>query len=138
DEVSTSASTAGHISCPADSNGRPRGRPHRRATPTSPRCICRRRHGPAPTRREGSMPRLLASDPEWHKSIILYATTPAVAAQEYERPRKPMPARSKVTRRNAAPAQAYSRDLLLSLYEKMVLLRRFESLAQVACRKGET
>jgi len=49
-----------------------------------------------------------------------------------------MPARSKVTRRKAAPRQAYSRDLLLSLYQKMVLLRRFESLAQVACRKGET
>ena len=27
---------------------------------------------------------------------------------------------------------------LLGLYEKMVLLRRFESAAQVACRKGET
>lgn len=49
-----------------------------------------------------------------------------------------MPARSKVTRRKAAPVQSYSRGLLLSLYEKMVLLRRFEGLAQVACRKGET
>ncbi|MBL8580605.1 MAG: dehydrogenase [Rhizobiaceae bacterium] len=28
--------------------------------------------------------------------------------------------------------------LLLRLYEQMVLLRRFESVAQVACRKGET
>ncbi len=28
--------------------------------------------------------------------------------------------------------------LLLELYERMVLLRRFESVAQVACRKGET
>jgi 2-oxoisovalerate dehydrogenase E1 component len=28
--------------------------------------------------------------------------------------------------------------LLLDLYEKMVLLRRFETAAQIACRKGET
>jgi len=28
--------------------------------------------------------------------------------------------------------------LLLQLYEQMVLLRRFESVAQIACRKGET
>ena len=27
---------------------------------------------------------------------------------------------------------------LLGLYERMVLLRRFESAAQIACRKGET
>jgi 2-oxoisovalerate dehydrogenase E1 component len=30
------------------------------------------------------------------------------------------------------------RDVLLGLFEKMVLLRRFESVAQIACRKGET
>ena len=30
------------------------------------------------------------------------------------------------------------RDLLLELFERMVLLRRFESVAQIACRKGET
>src|ERR1051325_8746838 len=29
-------------------------------------------------------------------------------------------------------------DALLALYEKMVLLRRFETAAQIACRKGET
>jgi 2-oxoisovalerate dehydrogenase E1 component len=34
-----------------------------------------------------------------------------------------------------APLDAAS---LLALYEKMVLLRRFESAAQIACRKGET
>ncbi len=28
--------------------------------------------------------------------------------------------------------------LLLRLYEQMQLLRRFESVAQIACRKGET
>ena len=33
---------------------------------------------------------------------------------------------------------AYDAALLLGLYERMVLLRRFESAAQVACRKGET
>lgn len=30
------------------------------------------------------------------------------------------------------------KNTLLSLYERMVLLRRFESAAQIACRKGET
>ena len=30
------------------------------------------------------------------------------------------------------------RDVLLGLFEQMVLLRRFESVAQIACRKGET
>jgi 2-oxoisovalerate dehydrogenase E1 component len=30
------------------------------------------------------------------------------------------------------------KNALLSLYERMVLLRRFESAAQIACRKGET
>jgi 2-oxoisovalerate dehydrogenase E1 component len=30
------------------------------------------------------------------------------------------------------------RDVLLDLFERMVLLRRFESIAQIACRKGET
>lgn len=30
------------------------------------------------------------------------------------------------------------REVLMNLFEQMVLLRRFESVAQVACRKGET
>ena len=30
------------------------------------------------------------------------------------------------------------REVLLDLFERMVLLRRFESVAQIACRKGET
>ena len=30
------------------------------------------------------------------------------------------------------------REVLLDLFEQMVLLRRFESVAQIACRKGET
>ena len=30
------------------------------------------------------------------------------------------------------------RQILLGLFERMVLLRRFESIAQIACRKGET
>lgn len=30
------------------------------------------------------------------------------------------------------------RDVLLDLFERMVLLRRFETVAQIACRKGET
>ena len=30
------------------------------------------------------------------------------------------------------------RQVLIGLFEKMVLLRRFESVAQIACRKGET
>jgi 2-oxoisovalerate dehydrogenase E1 component len=30
------------------------------------------------------------------------------------------------------------RQVLIELFEKMVLLRRFESVAQIACRKGET
>ena len=30
------------------------------------------------------------------------------------------------------------REVLLDLFERMVLLRRFESIAQIACRKGET
>ena len=33
---------------------------------------------------------------------------------------------------------AISRAVLLALYEKMMLLRRFETAAQTACRKGET
>ena len=33
---------------------------------------------------------------------------------------------------------SFDKNTLLSLYEKMVLLRRFESAAQIACRKGET
>ena len=30
------------------------------------------------------------------------------------------------------------REVLLDLFERMILLRRFESVAQIACRKGET
>jgi 2-oxoisovalerate dehydrogenase E1 component len=38
-----------------------------------------------------------------------------------------------------APAPApLARDEMLALYEKLVLLRRFEATAQVACRKGES
>ncbi len=33
---------------------------------------------------------------------------------------------------------ALTADTLVELYERMVLLRRFESAAQIACRKGET
>ncbi len=36
------------------------------------------------------------------------------------------------------PAPALETEALLGLYERMVLLRRFETLAQIACRKGET
>ncbi len=47
---------------------------------------------------------------------------------------------------NDTPAAPKTRDLppgmtsqeLLRLYEQMLLLRRFELAAQVACRKGET
>ncbi|MBM2712680.1 dehydrogenase [Mesorhizobium caraganae] len=47
---------------------------------------------------------------------------------------------------SAARAREYSRGapnlpdrkILLDLFERMVLLRRFESIAQIACRKGET
>ena len=49
-----------------------------------------------------------------------------------------MAAQSKAPRRKPAKKATYDRALLLSLYEKMVLLRRFETLAQAACRKGET
>lgn len=46
-----------------------------------------------------------------------------------------------VARKNAQPAQSGNlpdRDVLVDLFETMTLLRRFESVAQVACRKGET
>ncbi|MCB1486770.1 MAG: dehydrogenase, partial [Bauldia sp.] len=50
-----------------------------------------------------------------------------------------MSAPAKAGRRSkTAPKQHYDRATLLALYEKMVLLRRFETLAQAACRKGET
>ena len=46
---------------------------------------------------------------------------------------------------SAAPGNGSARakrnldvPLLLHLYEQMLLLRRFESVAQIACRKGET
>ena len=43
-------------------------------------------------------------------------------------------------RRSARPAAANLPDkaVLIHLFEQMVLLRRFESVAQIACRKGET
>ena len=37
-----------------------------------------------------------------------------------------------------APPNLPDREVLLDLFERMVLLRRFESVAQIACRKGET
>lgn len=46
-----------------------------------------------------------------------------------------------VARRGAQPnstANLPDRDVLLDLFRQMVLLRRFESVAQIACRKGET
>ncbi|MDQ0473974.1 thiamine pyrophosphate-dependent enzyme [Labrys wisconsinensis] len=47
-----------------------------------------------------------------------------------------------VRRRSAAPSRrlpaGLTRERLIGLYETMVLLRRFESVAQTACRKGET
>ena len=49
-----------------------------------------------------------------------------------------MAAQSKAPRRKPAKKAMYDRALLLALYGKMVLLRRFETLAQAACRKGET
>ncbi|MEP2924649.1 MAG: thiamine pyrophosphate-dependent enzyme [Bauldia litoralis] len=50
-----------------------------------------------------------------------------------------MPDQARAGRRKSrAPKADFDRDELLALYEKMVLLRRFETLAQGACRKGET
>jgi 2-oxoisovalerate dehydrogenase E1 component len=47
--------------------------------------------------------------------------------------------RSSTLRRDDEPAVLpLSVPTLLGLYERMVLLRRFESAAQIACRKGET
>lgn len=43
-----------------------------------------------------------------------------------------------VLRPGKAAANLPDRDILLGLFEKMVLLRRFELAAQVACRSGET
>ena len=46
-----------------------------------------------------------------------------------------------VARRGAQPvstANLPDRNVLLDLFGQMVLLRRFESVAQIACRKGET
>ena len=40
--------------------------------------------------------------------------------------------------RSAAKPRGMDRPALFGLYERMVLLRRFETVAQVACRKGET
>jgi 2-oxoisovalerate dehydrogenase E1 component len=46
-----------------------------------------------------------------------------------------------VARSRAQPASTANlpdREILLDLFKQMVLLRRFESVAQIACRKGET
>jgi len=43
-----------------------------------------------------------------------------------------------VRERSAAGRNLPERAVLLGLFEKMVLLRRFESTAQLACRRGET
>lgn len=46
-----------------------------------------------------------------------------------------------VARKTAKPERSANlpdRDVLVGLFETMTLLRRFESVAQVACRKGET
>ena len=46
-----------------------------------------------------------------------------------------------LARSSAQPASAANlpdRAVLLGLFQQMVLLRRFESVAQIACRKGET
>src|SRR4051794_40583962 len=40
--------------------------------------------------------------------------------------------------KNAPAEPPLPAPILLGLYEKMVLLRRFETAAQLACRKGET
>src|SRR5882724_5965900 len=40
--------------------------------------------------------------------------------------------------KNAPAEPPLPATTLLALYEKMVLLRRFETAAQIACRKGET
>ncbi|MCX5514266.1 thiamine pyrophosphate-dependent enzyme [Kaistia algarum] len=45
--------------------------------------------------------------------------------------------KAKADKAGSLPAEL-SRTALLDLYERMVLLRRFESVAQTACRKGET
>jgi 2-oxoisovalerate dehydrogenase E1 component len=47
--------------------------------------------------------------------------------------------RSSIRRLRNEPAEApLDRSSMLALYERMFLLRRFESVAQIACRKGET
>lgn len=43
-----------------------------------------------------------------------------------------------IHKNGSTPATEFDRSFLLSLYEKMALLRRFEQRAQMACRKGET
>ncbi|HZP18824.1 MAG TPA: thiamine pyrophosphate-dependent enzyme [Bauldia sp.] len=45
---------------------------------------------------------------------------------------------SAVQLKNEPVAPPLDNQTLLALYEKMVLLRRFETAAQIACRKGET
>ena len=46
--------------------------------------------------------------------------------------------KSRVARRDPASANLPDPGLLLELFEQMVLLRRFETVAQGACRRGET
>src|ERR1700710_2159713 len=44
----------------------------------------------------------------------------------------------RVSKSGSGVANLPDRQVLMELFEKMVLLRRFESVAQIACRKGET
>jgi hypothetical protein len=59
-----------------------------------------------------------------------------------QRPRPSGPVSRRVARRrNTRPTTDSSRPdtkTLFALYERMQLLRQFESAAQIACRKGET
>ena len=51
--------------------------------------------------------------------------------------KKPAKASTSKAKTSALP-KGLDKAELLRLYEQMVLLRRFELAAQVACRKGET
>src|SRR5438105_12565338 len=49
-----------------------------------------------------------------------------------------MPGQGTLSLKNAPAAPPLDAARMIRLYEKMVLLRRYESAAQIACRKGET
>src|SRR5881227_1136818 len=49
-----------------------------------------------------------------------------------------MPGQGTLSLKNAPAAPPLDAARMIRLYEKMVLLRRFEAAAQIACRKGET